>query len=101
MSGLLDAGDDPCGRPPEARVTVVPESEAAKPDDLCDPDHDIFILRIGKKGLVGADEKSDIQLEMRTPKGPERRAPVRLETREMQTEQESTGGKKGGKKKKK
>ncbi|XP_058800703.1 uncharacterized protein LOC131669671 [Phymastichus coffea] len=104
VSGLLNnaCSDDPC-KPSEPRVTVAPESEALNPADLnSDPDHDVFILRIGKKGLVGADEKSDIQLEMRTPKGPERRPPVRLETREMQTEEDS--GKKGaagkGKKKK-
>lgn len=69
---------------------------------MYDPEHDVFILRIGKKGLVGAGEKSDIQLEMRTPKGPERRPPVRLETREIQTEEETKkAGKKGGKGKKK
>lgn len=57
-----------------------------KPGDATDPDHDIFVLRIGKKGLVGVGEKSDIQLEMKTPKGPERRPPIRYETRDMQTE---------------
>lgn len=57
-----------------------------KPSDPPDPDHDIFVLRIGKKGLVGVGEKSDIQLEMKTPKGPERRAPIRYETRDVQTD---------------
>lgn len=48
--------------------------------------HDIFVLRIGKKGIVGEGEKSDLQLEMRTPKGPIRRPPIRYETREIQTD---------------
>lgn len=58
-----------------------------KPDDSSNPDHDIFVLRIGKKGLVGVGEKSDIQLEMKTPKGPERRPPIRYETRDVQTDE--------------
>lgn len=66
-------------------MTVTDET-ATNLDNSTDPDYDIFVLRIGKKGLVGADEKSDIQLEMKTPKGLERRPPVRYETRDMQTE---------------
>ncbi|EFN88831.1 uncharacterized protein LOC105189719 [Harpegnathos saltator] len=81
VSGLFDNGD---GEKPT--VTVADESAAAKPGESDDPDHDVFILRIGKKGLVGIGEKSDIQLEMKTPKGPERRPPIRYETREMQTD---------------
>lgn len=84
---------------PDPVVTVTGEDEAVTKEELEDPDHDIFVLRIGKKGIVGAGEKSDLQLEMRTPKGLDRRPPVRLETREMQTEDDN--GKKGGKKKKK
>lgn len=80
VSGLFDNGD---GKKPI--VTVADES--AKPTDTLDRDHDVFILRIGKKGLVGVDEKSDIQLEMKTPKGPERRPPIRCETRQMQTDE--------------
>ncbi|XP_023246368.1 uncharacterized protein LOC106640823 [Copidosoma floridanum] len=95
VSGLIDFCEDPTGKKQPARVTVAGEDEAATPADLSDPDHDVFVLRIGKKGLVGAAEKSDIQLEMRTPKGPDKRPPVRLETREMQTEEGSEG--KGGK----
>ncbi|XP_012244186.1 uncharacterized protein LOC105681117 [Bombus impatiens] len=78
VSGILDTGQDK-----KPTVTVAPESEAT-PDT--DPDHDVFVLRIGKKGIVGAGEKSDIQLEMKTPKGPERGPPIRCETREMQTD---------------
>ena len=99
VSGLLDVE----GANKQPTVTVASESEGGA--ENCDPDHDIFILRIGKKGLVGPDEKSDLQLEMRTPKGHERRPPIRYETREAQTEEDSKGGKKGkssakGKKKK-
>ncbi|KYM97916.1 PREDICTED: uncharacterized protein LOC108778052 [Cyphomyrmex costatus] len=85
VSGLFDNGDNPDGKKPT--VTVAAESAATKPGDPSDPDHDIFVLRIGKKGLVGIGEKSDIQLEMKTPKGPERRPPIRYETRDMQTEE--------------
>ncbi|XP_043285763.1 uncharacterized protein [Venturia canescens] len=82
VSGLLDV-EDADGRRKNPTVTLQSRSMEHDPD----PEHDIFILRIGKKGLVGAGEKSDIQLEMRTPKGPERRPPVRYETREMQTDE--------------
>lgn len=105
------AGPTPCGKAVVLKVsglldydgmrkpTVTLASEPSGPD----PEHDVFILRIGKKGIVGADEKSDLQLEMRTPKGPERRPPIRYETREAQTEVEAKEAKKGkgkGKKKK-
>ncbi|XP_033224194.1 uncharacterized protein LOC117177529 [Belonocnema kinseyi] len=96
VSGLLDDGENK-----QPTVTVANEFDAQNCDP--DPDHDVFILRIGKKGLVGPDEKSDLQLEMRTPKGPERRAPIRHETREAQTEEEAKVAKKAksGKSKKK
>ncbi|XP_011869410.1 PREDICTED: uncharacterized protein LOC105562875 [Vollenhovia emeryi] len=84
VSGLFDSGDGNGRKKPT--VTVAAESAATKPDEPPDPDHDIFVLRIGKKGLVGVGEKSDIQLEMKTPKGPERRPPIRYETRDAQTE---------------
>ncbi|KAK2581911.1 hypothetical protein KPH14_002367 [Odynerus spinipes] len=97
VSGLLDG--EPKKQP---TVTVAPESDAIGPCNPPDPDHDVFILRIGKKGLVGAGEKSDLQLEMRTPKGPERRPAIRHETREIQTEvaEKAKKPKKGKKKKK-
>ena len=103
VSGLLDLGEHK-----QPTVTVAKECETQDHDRDPDPDHDLFILRIGKKGLVGPDEKSDLQLEMRTPKGPERRPPIRRETREAQTEEDAKGAKKakggkggkGGKKKK-
>ncbi|XP_024892326.1 uncharacterized protein LOC112467764 [Temnothorax curvispinosus] len=84
VSGLFDNGDGIAKKKPT--VTVAAESAATKSGDPSDPDHDIFVLRIGKKGLVGVGEKSDIQLEMKTPKGPERRPPIRYETRDVQTE---------------
>lgn len=93
VSGILDTGQDK-----KPTVTVAPECEATGPD-VSDPDHDVFVLRIGKKGIVGAGEKSDIQLEMKTPKGPEKGPPIRCETREMQTDDKK--GKKKRKKKKK
>lgn len=73
-------------------------SESTKLDKKSD--HDIFVLRIGKKGLVGVGEKSDIQLEMKTPKGSERRPPIRYETRDMQTERTAAEERPKDKKKK-
>ncbi|XP_043248656.1 uncharacterized protein LOC122395277, partial [Colletes gigas] len=95
VSGVLDTGTDK-----KPTVTVASESEATG-QDACDPDHDVFVLRIGKKGIVGADEKSDIQLEMRTPKGTEKGPPIRHETREMQTDDSKSARKRKRKKKKK
>lgn len=89
VSGLFENGDK--------KPTVTVTDDAA--EDQTDPDYDVFVLRIGKKGLVGAGEKSDIQLEMKTPKGPERKAPIRYETRDMQTEIEKEKEKKKRKKK--
>lgn len=96
VSGLLDGEDKK-----QPTVTVSPECDATGPDCQSDPEHDVFILRIGKKGLVGAGEKSDLQLEMRTPKGPERRPPIRHETREIQADIEEKKKKAKKKKKKK
>ncbi|XP_033328339.2 uncharacterized protein LOC117221449 [Megalopta genalis] len=94
VSGVLDTGRDE-----KPTVTVTSESDRADQQDRSDPSHDVFVLRIGKKGIVGAGEKSDIQLEMRTPKGVEKGPPVRMETREMQTDEDKK--KKKSKKKKK
>lgn len=77
VSGLIDADGS-------RKPIVTVDSRLSEPD----PEYDIFLLRIGKKGLVGPDEKSDLQLEMKTPKGPERRPPIRYETRDMQTDEE-------------
>ncbi|XP_047370059.1 uncharacterized protein LOC124957250 [Vespa velutina] len=96
VSGLLDGEVKK-----QPTVTVSPESDATGPDCPSDPEHDVFILRIGKKGLVGAGEKSDLQLEMRTPKGPERRPPIRHETRQIQADIEEKKKKEKKKKKKK
>jgi len=80
VSGLFDNG----AGEKKPTVTVAADS-SGKTDEL---DHDIFVLRIGKKGLVGVGDKSDIQLEMKTPKGPEKRPPIRYETRDAQTDVE-------------
>lgn len=97
VSGVLDTATD---RKPT--VTVAPESDATvQGPRSTDPDHDVFVLRIGKKGIVGAGEKSDIQLEMKTPKGPEKGPPIRYETRDVQTDRMGRMRKAGKKKKKK
>jgi len=77
VSGLFE-----CENGKKPTVTVSDKTTT----DVSNSEYDIFVLRIGKKGLVSADEKSDIQLEMKTPKGPERRPPIRYETRDMQTD---------------
>lgn len=87
VSGLLE-GDGQC-----PKVQVASESEAISPEMA--HQHDVFVLRIGKKGIVGPGEKSDLQLELKTPKGPENRPPIRYETRHVQTEEDSKGAKKG------
>ncbi|XP_076760302.1 uncharacterized protein LOC143428910 [Xylocopa sonorina] len=94
VSGIMDTGQDK-----KPTVTVASESEAAGADGS-DPNYDVFVLRIGKKGIVGVGEKSDIQLEMKTPKGPERGPPIRCETREIQTEDKKNRRKKRNRKKK-
>ncbi|CAL7935555.1 unnamed protein product [Xylocopa violacea] len=94
VSGIMDTGQDK-----KPTVTVASESEAAGADGS-DPNHDVFVLRIGKKGIVGVGEKSDIQLEMKTPKGPERGPPIRCETREIQTEDRKDRRRKRKRKKK-
>lgn len=93
VSGIFDNSDG-VSEKKKPTVTVAADGcycddSAATKSDSAEPDHDIFILRIGKKGLVGAGEKSDIQLEMKTPKGPEKGPPIRYETRDIQTDIEA------------
>uniref|UniRef100_A0A6V7JTC4 Uncharacterized protein n=1 Tax=Bracon brevicornis TaxID=1563983 RepID=A0A6V7JTC4_9HYME len=93
----------PCGKPVVLKVSGLLDANGTKKPTVTlasapsQPDPDIFVLRIGKKGLARDDEKSDLELEMRTPKGPERRPPIRYETREAQTELEPKETKKKGK----
>lgn len=86
VAGLVDCGT---GEKVQPAVTVAPECEGLRPEDLRkDREFDVFVLRIGKKGLVGADDKCDLQIELKTPKGPDKRPPLRMETREIQTEED-------------
>ena len=93
VSGVCGDNEGDC-----ARVQVAPESEAISPELAAK--HDVFVLRIGKKGIVGHGENSDLQLELKTPRSGEIRPPIRCETREVQTEEEQKK-KKGSKKSKK
>ncbi|XP_034947228.1 uncharacterized protein [Chelonus insularis] len=98
-----------CGKPVVLKVSgdLDEAGNINKPKDVIssvDTEHDIFVLRVGKKGIVGDGEKCDFQIEMKTPKGPDRRPPIKYETREMQTEVDEPDEKlkaKGGKKKQK
>lgn len=51
-----------------------------------DPDTDVFILKIGSKRANKKGRKNDIELEMRTPKGPDNEI-RKMETREVQVEE--------------
>lgn len=88
-------------------VTIVPPVCTA-PDgtqytEISNPDKDVFILRIGKKS-EGADKKSNLELELCTPKGPDLKPTPKKETRDTQYDESDVGsaggggGKKGGKK---
>ncbi|XP_057333765.1 uncharacterized protein LOC130672962 [Microplitis mediator] len=80
---------EPRGQPLVLKVSgVIDKDGNVDRNNLLDNnrDHDVFVLRIGKKGLVGEGEKSDIQIEMRTPKALVESSPVRCETREIQTD---------------
>ncbi|KAF2893375.1 hypothetical protein ILUMI_12769 [Ignelater luminosus] len=92
-----------CGTAAQNNVTVVPPTCTA-PDgtqytELSDPNKDVFILRIGKKS-EGADKKSNLELELCTPKGPDTKPPPKKETRDTQWDDadslEASGGGAGG-----
>lgn len=51
-----------------------------------DPDTDVFILKIGRKKTNKQGRKNEIELEMRTPKGPDNEI-KKMETREVQVEE--------------
>lgn len=91
-------------------ITVIPPTNT-RPDgmqvtEISDPNKDIFVLRIGKKS-EGNDQKSNLELELVTPKAVDRKPPPKLETRETQyvesdigpapDQKASTKGAKGGK----
>jgi hypothetical protein len=52
----------------------------------CDQDNDVFILKIGRKNVDKAGKQNAIELEMRTPKGPDNEI-KKMETREVQVEE--------------
>lgn len=93
-----------CGQAAQNNVTVVPPTctaaDGMQYTELSDPDRDVFILRIGKKS-EGANKKSNLELELCTPKGPDLKPTPKKETRDTQYDEkdagESTGGGGGGK----
>lgn len=100
-----------CGAAAKNNVTVVPPTCTA-PDgmqytELSDPDKDVFILRIGKKS-EGVNKKSNLELELCTPKGPDLKPIPKKETRDTQFDENDAaeaagaqgGNAKGGKGKK-
>lgn len=80
-------------------VTIVPPVCTA-PDgtqytEISNPDKDVFILRIGKKS-EGADKKSNLELELCTPKGPDLKPTPKRETRDTQYDEGDVGPAGGG-----
>lgn len=51
-----------------------------------DPDSDVFILKIGKKNSIKKGQQNEIEIEMRTPKGPDNEV-RKMETREVQVDE--------------
>lgn len=80
-------------------VTVVPpvctSPDGTQYTELSDPDRDVFILRIGKKS-EGADRKSNLELELCTPKGPDLKPIPKKETRDTQYDPADAGDAGGG-----
>ncbi|KAM3968416.1 uncharacterized protein ACR2FA_001198 [Aphomia sociella] len=61
--------------------TNVPGPEAAQ--SVLHPRKDVFVLKVAKIGPNG-DRRCKMELELVTPKGPEKKAPSRIDTRETQ-----------------
>jgi hypothetical protein len=60
----------------------------------CENDTDVFVLKLGKKGKSRDGKEHEIELEMRTPRGPNV-GPKRMETREVQVVEEEFEDAKG------
>lgn len=88
-----------CGEAAKNNVTVVPPSctaaDGMQYTELSDPDRDVFILRIGKKS-EGANKKSNLELELCTPKGPDLKPTPKKETRDTQYDEKDAGDATGG-----
>ncbi|XP_072931010.1 uncharacterized protein [Epargyreus clarus] len=65
--------------------TNVPGPGAAQ--TVLHPRKDVFVLKVAKVGPNG-DRRCKMELELVTPKGPERKPPTRIDTRETQCEPE-------------
>ncbi|XP_059062354.1 uncharacterized protein LOC131855127 [Achroia grisella] len=59
----------------------VPEPGAVQ--GILHPRKDVFVLKVAKIGATG-DRRCKMELELVTPKGPEKNAPSRIDTRETQ-----------------
>lgn len=88
-----------CGEAAKNNVTVVPPTctaaDGMQYTELSDPDRDVFILRIGKKS-EGANKKSNLELELCTPKGPDLKPTPKKETRDTQYDEKDAGEATGG-----
>lgn len=88
-----------CGEAAKNNVTVVPPTctaaDGMQYTELSDPDRDVFILRIGKKS-EGVNKKSNLELELCTPKGPDLKPTPKKETRDTQYDEKDAGSAGGG-----
>lgn len=97
QSVTMRQGDDPtnpftfkvsgCGTQANRNVTIVPptsnKQSDAVPSSITDYNKDVFVLRIGKKS-EGTEKKANLELELVTPKGKDKKPIPRKETRETQ-----------------
>lgn len=78
-----------CGTQANRNVTIVPPCSTRTPGEngppplITDINKDVFVLRIGKKS-EGTDKKANLELELVTPKGKDKKPIPRKETRETQ-----------------
>lgn len=77
-----------CGNTSKHNVTIVPPTntkavEGTPVPPTTDVNKDVFVLRIGRK-VEGAEKKANLELELVTPKGKDKKPIPRKETRDTQ-----------------
>ncbi|CAB3225369.1 unnamed protein product [Arctia plantaginis] len=81
VSAKKDKQKAPCPWLCNLVPTNIPGPEEAQ--SVLHPRKDVFVLKVAKVDLKG-DRRCKMELELVTPKGPEKKAPCRIETRETQ-----------------
>ncbi|KAI8430808.1 hypothetical protein MSG28_000963 [Choristoneura fumiferana] len=77
------------GAPCPFLCNMVPTNvpDPGKAQTILHPRKDVFVLKVAKVGAMG-DRRCKMELELVTPKGMERKAPGRVDTRETQCDPE-------------